>query len=342
MKINEQVKHWLLEEDNPPVRYLTLKHLLDKPEEAEEAKASLMEYRVTRGILRHQEKFIHQSAEKAYQKYKGRYWQLIFLGSFFADGNSLPVSALVNTVLDGRCKKWKSIGPCLTANILTALTRLGFGEHPLVREEVETLARRIIKKGGIDCDFAQYGLLPTCYMAIPKLMLCFAEIPPANRSQAIGKAIKILVQSMVDNEVYIYVAGNRREWQKILENLPRREELPEGQTVKALTLAKKEEFLKSRGRGGREEKKGWYKFGFPLHYNSDILEAMMALARVGTPMHPNFEKALKTIKNKMTPGGKWTLENALLNGKMWIDVEEKGKPSKWLTYHALYVLNHFE
>jgi hypothetical protein len=34
------------------------------------------------------------------------------------------------------------------------------------------------------------------------------------------------------------------------------------------------------------------------------------------------------------------MENSL-NGKMWVDVEEKGKPSKWITYFALYVLDHF-
>jgi len=43
----------------------------------------------------------------------------------------------------------------------------------------------------------------------------------------------------------------------------------------------------------------------------------------------------------MAPEGTWKLENSL-NGKMWVDVEEKGKPSKWITYFALYVLNHFE
>jgi hypothetical protein len=30
-----------------------------------------------------------------------------------------------------------------------------------------------------------------------------------------------------------------------------------------------------------------------------------------------------------------------LNGKLWADVEEKGKPSKRLTYFALYVLDHY-
>lgn len=342
MNVKEHVIQWLLEEDNPPVRHLTLKSISGMPGEAEKAKANLMDYPVTRGILGHLEEFIHHPADKAYHKYKGRYWQVIFLGHFYADGKSPQVSALVDTILDNRKWKWKRGGHCLTANILAALMRLDYGDHPMVKEETDTLASRIVEDGGIDCEAAQYGLLPACYMAIPKLLLCFAEIPPAERSQTVNKAVEILVETMLDNEVYIYVPGNRREWQKILEGLPKKEELPEGQTVKALTFAKKAEFLDSRGPGEREEKKGWYKFGFPLHYNSDILEAMVALARLGVPMQPSLEKALQAIKGKMTPGGTWKLENALLNGKMWVDVEEKGKPSKWLTYFALYVLNHFD
>jgi hypothetical protein len=31
------------------------------------------------------------------------------------------------------------------------------------------------------------------------------------------------------------------------------------------------------------------------------------------------------------------MENSV-NGKMWVDIEEKGKPSKWVTLRALRVL----
>jgi hypothetical protein len=27
---------------------------------------------------------------------------------------------------------------------------------------------------------------------------------------------------------------------------------------------------------------------------------------------------------------------------MWVDIEKKGKPSRWITYHALTVIKHFE
>jgi hypothetical protein len=92
--------------------------------------------------------------------------------------------------------------------------------------------------------------------------------------------------------------------------------------------------------GERDAKRGWLKFGFPLHYNSDTLEAMYALAVAGVPMTEALAGPLQVIRDRRTADGSWLLENSL-NGKMWADVEEKGAPSKWLTYRGLYVLDHF-
>ena len=47
MGIPEDVLEWLLQPDNPPVRYLTLTHLLRKPHKSSEVrktKARLMDY----------------------------------------------------------------------------------------------------------------------------------------------------------------------------------------------------------------------------------------------------------------------------------------------------------
>jgi hypothetical protein len=67
---------------------------------------------------------------------------------------------------------------------------------------------------------------------------------------------------------------------------------------------------------------------------------MYALAESGTPMSAALERPLKIIESKRSPEGKWVMENSL-NGKMWVDVETLGKPSKWLTFYALRVLSHF-
>ena len=140
--------------------------------------------------------------------------------------------------------------------------------------------------------------------------------------------------------MYVYVSSHRKAWQEVLATAPKAGDLPKGQTVKAWVADHKRRFLEEHGYGDREPKAGWLRFGFPLNYNSDILEALLVLAQVGTPMRPELEESLGIVRSKMSEDGTWALENTL-NGKMWADVEEKGKPSKWLTLHALQVLAYF-
>ena len=346
-KPRDDIIHWLLDEDNPPVRYLTLTKLLKRPEsdsDVRQVKAHLMDYTVTKGILEHADEFWNAdegSQWRSYWKYTGRYWQLIFLGQFLADGDDPRIRRGVEEILrDGRWVR-KSGMQCLTANLLAALMRLGYGDHPVVVEETEALAQRIVADDGIACEAMLYSLLTHCYMAQPKSLLCFAEIPANKRSEAVNSAVEHLVQNLLVNGVYVYVPFTRKQWRKVLEKAPKRADLPAGQTVKGWILEQKSAFLDVHGLGPRVPKQGWLKFGFPLHYNSDILEAVVALARLETPMGSALEKPLQIIEDKMTAEGTWILENSL-NGKTWVDVEEKGKPSKWITYFSLFVLDYFK
>jgi len=81
----------------------------------------------------------------------------------------------------------------------------------------------------------------------------------------------------------------------------------------------------------------WFKFGFPLSYWSDVLETTAVLAELGYGSDPRLANALQLILSKQDAQGRWKLENPL-KGKMWADIEEKGKPSKWVTLRALRVL----
>ena len=335
--------YWLLERDNPPVRFLTLTTLLEKPPddlEVREARSALMTYAVTQRILDQVDGFADDDSNRAYWKYTGKFWQLIFLGQFLADGSDPRIAGLVKGILEKRNWVAKRGGQCLTANILAALTRLGYGDEPAVREEGENLAGRLIAEGGVDCEVMEYSLLTHCYMAQPKLLLCFSLIPANERSPAVQSAIRMLTSSLVDNEVFVYVPGNRKKWLEALERKPNKEDLPPGATIRAWTAQQKQRILSQIGPGESTPKGGWTKFGFPLHYNSDVLEAMYALCLAGAPYSPKFERSLKLIREKMTGNGRWILENSL-NGKMRVDVEVKGQPSKWLTYFAKYVLNRY-
>ncbi len=341
MALQAEVVDWLLEEDNPPVRYLTLTELLGKSgrsPEVRRAKNQLMDYEVTRGILEQGGEF-WGDAKHGYSKYGGEFWQLIFLGEFRADGSDPRIAGGLERILGRRDWIWKAGGQCLTANILSAAIHLGYGDHPTVRQETEALAARTVADGGIDCDAVVESLLPGCYMAQPKLIRCFAAIPVGRRSRAVRQALKLLVENMVKHEVHAYVPGSKKKWLMALHGW--KQARPPGQTVKECASYRREQFLTDVGYGERQEKKGWLKFGFPLHYNSDVLEAMYSLVQAGTPMSAKLERPLEVIRRKMTGDGRWIMENSL-NGKMRVDVEEKGKPSKWLTFRALVVLRHFQ
>ena len=338
----DHVLEWLLEPDNPPVRYLTLTNLLGKPatdKDVRRTSASFKDYEVTQHILQRVDDVLQD--KHYYRKYTGAYWQLIFLGQLHASKDDRSVAQLAESILAEQGWIPKDWGQCLTANILTALTRLGYESHPIVRQQRETLARRLNEENGLQCIAMDYSLMSRCYMALPKLLLCFTQVKPKKRSPAIKKAIRFLVNTLVENEVYVYVPGNQARWQEILKNRPRGPNPRKNPVVIQWIAEEREIFLNEHGLGDRAPKAGWLKFGYPPHYNSDVLEAMYALALAETRYTPRLKKPLQVIQDKQTKDGQWKLEFSL-NGKMIANVEKKGKPSKWLTYYALYVLRHFK
>lgn len=84
---------------------------------------------------------------------------------------------------------------------------------------------------------------------------------------------------------------------------------------------------------------GWLKLGFPLMYQTDILELLEIFAALKIRDH-RLQDAMKIVRNKQRPHGKWKLENSN-NGKTLVDIEKKGQPSKWLTLKALKVLKAY-
>ena len=340
----DAITDWLLEENNPPVRLLTLTRLLGRPEtdtEVQEARANLMSYSVTQGILAHY-KEIWQPAPRSFWSYKGKHWNTTYLGSFLADGRDPRIAGGVQGLIQQRGWVRSNCFQCMTACMLTAFRRLGYGEHPVVVQESEALAQRLLDDGGIACQAINNSLLSHCYMALPKLLLCFGEVPAGQRSPAMQAAIDWIVSELLARQVYLYVPGNSKAWQAVRKQLPRkRADLPEGETRSSWTAKAKARFLAEQGMGERQPKPSWTRFGFPLNYNSDALEAMVALATAGVPMHAALEKPLQLIRDKRTAGGLWRLEKSL-NGQMWVDVEVKGQPSKWITLFALMVLDHFQ
>ena len=235
---------------------------------------------------------------------------------------------------------------CLCANLLRSLVTLGYGNNERVRHGIMLLADHIVRNKGIPCKVMDESLLPKCYMALPKVLLALSSISDLNGKTK--KAKKIITDILIEHHIYMYVPGNTPDWQEQMKGLKkqfyeRKAQKKTGgpKTIRAMLAPEKEKFIAKHGLGELREKKGWLKFGFPLHYNSDILEAMSALTFAGVKPDKRLTSILDIIKNKALDDGTWRLEISL-NGKMWVDIEKKGKPSRWITCRALSVIKYFE
>jgi hypothetical protein len=86
----------------------------------------------------------------------------------------------------------------------------------------------------------------------------------------------------------------------------------------------------------RMAKPGWTHFGFPRMYQTDVLEVMLVLRSLGV-RDERMADALALIQSKRAADGRWHMEDSF-NGKFQVDVERQGQASKWLTLHALCVV----
>ena len=97
---------WLLEEDNPSVRFFTLVDILDKPPENREvvkAKQNIMKDGVVPKILAKQKEGGYwEKAEDFYirTKFKGTVWQMIILAELGADGKDEKIQKTCEFVLN--------------------------------------------------------------------------------------------------------------------------------------------------------------------------------------------------------------------------------------------------
>lgn len=311
---------WLLEKENPSVRYWTLKDILERPEsdlEVVQAKEDIMTSHPVAAILENQNlKGFWISLENPYlPKYKATYHQLLILselGASLCDKIEKAIEVVFHNyqynsghfsfkiIKTERGRKSKLIdGACLTGNILRFLIHFGY----LSDERAQKAVRFLVEThdNGWFCrayPIDRGKVFPhNCYMGGVKPLIALSMIPEPERGNDIQKIINQEVEIYLENEIFMYLKDEK---------------------------------------GERKAKFGWKRFGFPLFYQSDALEVLDVLTRLKV-QDDRMEKALDLVVSKQDENGRWHLENTF-NGKMWVNIEEKKKPSKWITLKAVRVL----
>jgi hypothetical protein len=74
-------------------------------------------------------------------------------------------------------------------------------------------------------------------------------------------------------------------------------------------------------------------------WQTDVLEILGILTKLGYK-DKRMQEAVDLVISKQGDHGRWKLEHTF-NGRFQVDIEQKGKPSKWITLNALKVLKRF-
>jgi hypothetical protein len=96
------------------------------------------------------------------------------------------------------------------------------------------------------------------------------------------------------------------------------------------------------GKGKTSER--WFEFGFPLRFDTDILEVLGLLAPHVPPENQSVQEGLSFVLDKQQADGRWLCEKHPKGGRwmqQFIEFEDIGKPSKWVTLNSMRMLKTF-
>lgn len=323
---------WLLESDNPGVRYLALRDILELgPSDRELTSARRAAHK--EGPIA--EVFSHMENEGYWikpgpgysPKYSSTIWSIILLAQLGANAREdKRIEQACNYLLDhalaegGQFTMIASGAPsgtadCVQGNLLWSLMQMGF-DAPRLKKAYEWMARTVTGEGVApaqekDAPVRYYATgkcgptfacgannkLPCAWGGV-KVMMAFSQLPPDQRTPVIEKAIRQGVEFFfsVDPSTAAYPTGYA--------------EKPSG---------------------------NWWKFGFPVFYITDLLQLAEALVGLGYGNDSRLANVLNIIRDKQDSEGRWPLEYDY-TGKTWIDFGKKKQPNKWVTLRALRVL----
>jgi hypothetical protein len=309
-----------LEPDNPSARYLALTQLLDRePSDPDvmEARAAIPGWGPARAILRAQwpEGYWMRPGVGYSPKHKATVWQLIFLAALGSPCNAAIHRACSyaldhSRLEDGRFSAYKTAKgavACLNGNLMRAMLLLGFRDTRL-DASLEALASTVVSDK-FRCRFNASGPPPARMR--DGLPCAWGAIKAMGAfAQVPVEQRSPCVQAAIEGGISFLLAGD----------------LAQGDYPAATGPSPL-----------------WHRFGFPLGYSSDLVEALEVLSQLGAiemDSCPGMAAALELVRGKTAPDGRWRLEYTPDN--IWAPFGEVGRPSKWVTLRALVALRAWE
>jgi hypothetical protein len=258
---------WLLEEENPSVRYFSLTDILgesqDSPE-AKKARRAIAEWELVRQALALQspEGYWGDRIDKPYgaRRTSGYFTLLADVGLERNEGIDKAAEYLFQ-----RSQSTKDSGfsieakqrsaYCLTGYLVRSLLRFGFWGDPRLDRAIDNLVRTAEEPALLDCAGNQGK---PCQWGMVKMLSAFAEIPEAERPSRVKAAIGSLADQLLDYPFDFE---------------------------------------------GREKR--WLSFGFPYQYQSDLLDMLTVLAKLAYGKDSRFRAYAEIVLSMQDENGRW-------------------------------------
>ena len=320
---------WLLEPQDPGVRYLAMRDLLELPADDLELLAAQQAAHSQGPIAAildkmHPDGYWAKPGAGYNPKYFSTSWSLIMLAQL---GASISIDMriwracdyLLKTALTSQGQFSMNGSPsgtidCLQGNMCAALAAFGCddprldlafewmartvtGEGIALAEDREATLRYYSAKCGPLFACGYNGQLP-CAWGAAKVMLAFSRWPAARRTALLERAIRQGADLLLSRDLA-------------------RADYPT--------------------RNSANPSVNWWKLGFPVFYITDILQVLEALVELGYGNDPRLANALDVVHQKQDEQGRWGLEYNY-TGKTWVDFGPKKLPNKWVTLRAVKVL----
>jgi hypothetical protein len=326
---------WLLEPQDPGVRYLALRDLCRLPSNDPELLSARDEAH-RRGPIAtvldgmDPQGFWVKPGAGYGPKYRSTVWALILLaelGASAAADERVAVGCrylLDHALTPGGQFTYSNMGipsgtiDCLQGNLCWALTELDCDDSRL-SAAYDWMARTVTGEGiapVTDKQAAKMNLpryhrykcgpcfacgvngSQACAWGAVKVMLALSAVPPAQRTQQMKRAIVTGVDFLlaIDPVTAAYPT---------VENRP--------------------------------PSRSWWTFGFPIFYVTDLLQLAQALVTLGLGGDKRLANLLDYIAAKSDSNGRWKLEY-VYGSKTWTNFGRKSQPNKWVTLRALRVL----
>ena len=321
---NQTAIDWLLEENQPCVRYLALTQLLGRTEDDSQVamtrKMTTMTGWAAEILAKQTPQGWWVTGDKLYRpKYISTNWMLLILSDLGLTKQEPRIRKACELWITGLAKKDGGFGPqllrsphqsgkltkghlCTTGNTARALVKFGYADHPKVKRSFDWLVKNQNPKGGWSC-FGSGRNLDSW-----EPMSAFAALPPQKRTKSINRAVEMGAEFFLERE--LHKQGTRYP--------------------------------------------PWYRFHYPVHYYYDVLVGLDFMTSLGYGDDKRMKYAIRLLKKKRRQDNKWLLDAVhpdVEGGMMkWFNehpkdkpipfsLEKPGQPSKMITLTAMRVLS---